>query len=155
MTNHQLEGDDASILGRAYLDALSRMDLPAIMAVLDRDIQLEYPFEASGDTRPGATRVIRGYSVVEDTLRAGLPLQKRIRFDVESVSLSAAGDTSFIECRGDVVMRDGRLYRNRYVFRFDSDQGLITRIREYMNPVTAALAFGRPIAGQHFTDPPI
>jgi ketosteroid isomerase-like protein len=39
-------------------------------------------------------------------------------------------------------MSNGRPYKNRYIFRFDVENGKIKRIREYCNPVTGALAFG-------------
>ena len=42
-------------------------------------------------------------------------------------------------------MATGLPYENRYVFRFDAEDGKITRIREYLNPVTSAIAFGIPL----------
>ncbi len=42
-------------------------------------------------------------------------------------------------------MANGRPYENRYVFRFDVENGKIRRIREYLNPVTSAVAFGLPL----------
>ena len=42
-------------------------------------------------------------------------------------------------------MTNGRPYDNRYVFRFDAEGGKLKRIREYANPVTAAVAFGIPL----------
>ncbi len=44
-----------------------------------------------------------------------------------------------------MMMANGRPYRNRYIFRFETKNGKITRIREYTNPVTSAIAFGLPL----------
>ena len=49
-------------------------------------------------------------------------------------------------------MANGRPYANRYVFRFDVEGGKIKRIREYANPITAAIAFGIPLPRQASSD---
>jgi ketosteroid isomerase-like protein len=51
----------------------------------------------------------------------------------------------FVESRGNIIMKSGHEYRNRYVFRFDVEGDIIVRLREYYNPVTSGLAFGRRI----------
>jgi len=45
----------------------------------------------------------------------------------------------FIEQWGNMVLPDGRPYRNKYVFRFSIRQGRISHVREYFNPVIARL----------------
>jgi ketosteroid isomerase-like protein len=64
------------------------------------------------------------------------------------MELSITGDGSrvFIEQRGNMVLPDGRPYRNKYVFRFSIRDGRISHVREYFNPVIAAYAFRRKIA---------
>ena len=56
----------------------------------------------------------------------------------------ADGTAAFAEAAGDMRCATGRPYKNRYVFRFDVEGGRIRRIREYVNPLTSAVAFGRP-----------
>lgn len=55
------------------------------------------------------------------------------------------GATVFVESRGNIIMSSGHEYRNRYVFRFDVEGDIIVRLREYYNPITSGLAFGRKI----------
>ena len=54
-------------------------------------------------------------------------------------------NVAFAEGLGVMTMFNGNPYRNRYVFRFDARGGKLTRIREYLNPITSAIAFGRPL----------
>jgi hypothetical protein len=54
---------------------------------------------------------------------------------------------AFLECRGVMRMANGNPYCNQYVFRFDVDldSGKIKRAREYVNPVTFAVAMHQPL----------
>ena len=61
------------------------------------------------------------------------------------VAITGDGRVVFIEAYGDVIMTNGREYRNRYVFRLTFDDGKVTTFREYYNPITSARAFGREI----------
>ncbi len=54
-------------------------------------------------------------------------------------------NVAFAEGLGVMTMANGNPYLNRYVFRFDVEGGKIKRIREYLNPITSALAFGVPL----------
>ena len=54
-------------------------------------------------------------------------------------------DVAFAYGLGVMTMANGRPYRNRYVFRFETAGGKIRRIREYANAVTSAIAFGLPL----------
>ena len=56
--------------------------------------------------------------------------------------------TVFVEVRGQVEMVNGKDYRNRYVLRFDIENGKIVCLKEFYNPIVSAIAFGREIAGQ-------
>ena len=51
----------------------------------------------------------------------------------------------FAEAMGDMEMASGKPYRNMYVFRFDLEGNKIKKLIEYRNPVTAAIAFDRPL----------
>lgn len=53
----------------------------------------------------------------------------------------ADGSRVFVEAWGDMAL-GAKPYRNRYVLRFDLRQDRIIRMREYLNPVTGAIAAG-------------
>jgi ketosteroid isomerase-like protein len=64
------------------------------------------------------------------------------------LAVSADGSRVFFEGRGHLTMSGGKIYRNRYVTRFDFVGGKIKPCKEYYNPIQSAYAFGRKIAGQ-------
>lgn len=56
------------------------------------------------------------------------------------------GKTAFVETKGDLIQRDtGASYRNVYVFKLSMQDGRITHVREYANPVTFAKLMGIPL----------
>ena len=84
-----------------------------------------------------------------ETLKGGL---KSLGSSEVELSITPDGHRVFIEQRGDILMPDGKSYRNRYVFRFTIVEGKVKAVREYYNPVTAAYAFGRKIAHKYVVD---
>jgi hypothetical protein len=71
---------------------------------------------------------------------------RRIDFTQEVVTESRDRRTAFIEAVGDMELGNGTPYRNMYVLKFETDrQGRIVHYKEYLNPVTAALATGAPL----------
>lgn len=126
----------------AYLDALQRKDLEAICSILTDDFVLEVPNNISGandtvDRWQGIDVASAGYAWAFEVIE----VSKYV--DVE-VNPSTDPNVVFIEALGDMVMANGRPYKNRYVFRFDLVDGKIRRVREYLNPVTSTAAFDRP-----------
>jgi ketosteroid isomerase-like protein len=83
---------------------------------------------------------------VRDLLWRTFLAYRRIGFVDGVVTPSSDGRVIFVEARGDFVTLDGRSYRNVYLFKlvFD-DEGAVTRIEEWTNPVTASLTWGFPI----------
>jgi ketosteroid isomerase-like protein len=107
----------------AFFRAVATKDTVALGQSLTDDAVYEIPFSESGSTEPG-----------------------QFRRYVGAAAINADGSRVFIEQRGNMVLSDGRSYRNRYVFRFAIRNGRICHVREYFNPVTAAYAFKRKIA---------
>lgn len=134
-----------AILG--FFRAVAARDAKALADSITGDAVYEIPFSESGSTEPGGLRRYVGTAEVVDfwmaTTANGLK-----NLGAEEVELSITGDGSrvFIEQRGNIVMPDGRAYRNKYVFRFSIRDGRISHVREYFNPVIAAYAFRRKIA---------
>ena len=136
-------GTPAIELGREYLRALQAKDKQAIFAILAGDFVLEVPFNISGtndysDSWQGLEAADANY---DTTFRI---IQDLVYTDLEFTAGSDP-NVAFAEGLGTMMMANGRPYRNRYVFRFESEDGKLTRIREYANPVTSAIAFGLPL----------
>lgn len=135
-----------------FFKALGSRDRTALAAAVTEDVIHEIPFAESGLTEPGSHRQFAGR---DDVVSFWLTIVPGIKVGrPEDIELSVNGDGSriFIEQRGDMTMPDGKRYRNRYVFRFDTRDGKVSHSREYFNPVTAAYAFGRPVAGKLVID---
>lgn len=132
----------------AFFKAVATKDAAALARCLTDDAVYEIPFSESGSTEPGAFRRYVGASEVIGFWTATTTDGPRSLGpeDVE-LSITADGSRVFIEQRGNMVLPDGRPYRNKYVFRFSIRDGRISHVREYFNPVTAAYAFRRKIAG--------
>ena len=136
-----------------YFRAVASRDQAALTSILAEDAVYEIPFSESGSTDPGQYRRYSGRdSVVAfwmETLKGGL---KSLGSSEVELSITPDGHRVFIEQRGDILMPDGKSYRNRYVFRFTIAEGKVKEVREYYNPDTAAYAFGRKIAHKYVVD---
>ena len=133
----------AEELGKEYLRALQAKDKGAIFAILADDFALEVPFNVSGsndysDSWRGLAAADANYDV---TFRI---IQNIVYTDLE-VTPGKDANVAFAEGLGVMMMANGRPYRNRYIFRFESAGGKLRRIREYANPVTSAISFGLPL----------
>ncbi|MGE0829358.1 MAG: nuclear transport factor 2 family protein [Hyphomonadaceae bacterium] len=137
------EGDVEAIV-RRLMTAFQRMDAKAMLDIYSDDVVIESPFHESGMTEEGAFRKYVGRAEVAKYLE-GFSQFKQLHFVDEVYRPTADGRSVYIEARGDCIMADGSPYKNRYVFRFDVDGGRIVRLVEYVNPITAAPAFGRTI----------
>jgi ketosteroid isomerase-like protein len=134
------------IVQRWFQTALAK-DRAGTMALFTEDTVVEIPFNESGRTEEGAFRRYSGLVELEAFTEASHAAEGTMGASDIELSQVEGGETIFVESRGNIVMTSGREYRNRYVFRFDLDVagGTVRRLREYYNPVTSGLAFGRPI----------
>jgi ketosteroid isomerase-like protein len=132
----------ADALVNAWLDALSRKDRPALEAMIAEDAVFEYPFDRSGKTEAGSWRSFRGRdAVLKNYVDVALARLSPIGWTEREVTRSADGSRVFVEALGDMGL-GGVPYRNRYVLRFDIKDDRITHMKEYLNPVTSAIATG-------------
>jgi ketosteroid isomerase-like protein len=130
---------------RAFLAAMAAKDRPAVAAMLDQAAVFEYPFDRSGRTEDGAWRRFDGRdAVLTGYVDNAFARIAKIAWTNERFTASADGQVVFVEARGDMRLASGATYRNLYVLRFQLRKGRISGLREYMNPVTAALAAGVP-----------
>jgi ketosteroid isomerase-like protein len=136
-----------------FFKAVAARDAAALAESMTEDVTYEIPFSESGSTEPGGfRRYVGAAEVIEFWMATTANGPKSL--GAEDVELSITGDGSrvFIEQRGNMVLADGRPYRNRYVFRFSLREGRICHAREYFNPVIAAYAFRRKIANSFLVE---
>lgn len=132
----------ADAVVNAWLDALSRKDRPALAAMIAEDAVFEYPFDRSGKTEAGSWRSFRGRdAVMKNYVDVALARLSPIGWTEREVTRSADGKRVFVEALGDMGI-NGVPYRNRYVLRFDIKDDRIVQMKEYLNPVTSAMATG-------------
>jgi ketosteroid isomerase-like protein len=134
------------IVQRWFQTALGK-DKPGTLALFTDDSVVEIPFNESGQTEEGKFRRYSGLAELTAFTEASHAAEGTMgAWDIELHRVEG-GETIFVESRGNIVMSSGREYRNRYVFRFDLDldTATIRRLREYYNPITSGLAFGRTI----------
>ncbi|NJC04246.1 ketosteroid isomerase-like protein [Sphingomonas kaistensis] len=131
---------------RAFLAAMTAKDRSAVAALIDDAAVFQYPFDRSGKTEAGSWRRFTGRdAVLTGYVDGAFAKIARIGWTEADFTPSADGRTVFVEARGDMLLATGAVYRNRYVLRFDLHRGRIRGMKEYMNPVTAALAAGLPL----------
>ena len=133
---------------RAYVAAIDAKDVEGTRALLSDDAIVELPFSESGRVDPGSFRVYRGIEEVMAFWATAFSLEGDSAgvLDAE-VTITADGRVVFIEGFGDVIMTNGRRYRNRYVMRVTVEDDKVVTTREYYNPIISAAAFGRDIGG--------
>ena len=128
-----------------FFAALEARDIQALADMFTEDITNTLPYVATGDTSPAAMRRFEGRRAVLAYFNGAAERIAQVAFRDAEITFGGDGRTVFVENHGDMVLPDGRPYRNRYVWRFEIENGQITGIREYFNPVTAAAAFNRPV----------
>ncbi len=133
----------AEKLAYQYIRALEAKDKQAILSILTDDFALEIPCNVSGtndfsDSWQGIDKADANYEL-------SFQLIEHVTYEALEVTPGRDDSVAFAEGLGVMMMANGRPYRNRYVFRFDVRDGKIRRIREYLNPVTSAVAFGLPL----------
>ncbi len=130
-----------------FFRALSSRDIALADAILDDNVIETIPLSLSGSIEP--QQIFEGKSAVLSYLQLILDNFEQIldaaTFVVETF-VSSDAQTVFVEAKGCLTVKhSAQPYRNNYVFRFNLQNGKITHIREYANPVTYAKAMGQPL----------
>jgi ketosteroid isomerase-like protein len=133
----------AERLAKAYLVALQAHDKPGMLSILADDFVLEVPMNVSGTN--DLSDSWRGMDAASANFDIAFTVIELTRLTDLEITPGQNENVAFAEARGEMRMANGRPYRNRYVFRFDVADGKIKRVREYANPITAAIAFGIPL----------
>ncbi|MDG2003298.1 MAG: nuclear transport factor 2 family protein [Novosphingobium sp.] len=136
-------GNDALALARQVIDGLERKDEAAVIAVLHEDVVLHVPFPLVEGENTTGTRRQTG-EAVHRYLEESNELTETVRFN--NIAWRTTDDgLALFQADGEVLLRDGRPYRNHYLFLFEAKNGKISQWWEYYNPVIAAIAFGAPL----------
>lgn len=114
------------------LDAIAAGDLAGVMRCLADEVVFEFPYSENGTVldKAGSERII-GFVIRTFTTRT---------FEVTGVHEVVAPDQLVIEYRSEFRADAGVDYDNSYVAIFEFRHGLITRWREYANPIPFARA---------------
>ena len=128
------EGRDVVV---AYLDAVGRLDLPAIEATFAEDVELVLPYAP-----PGFPKVSHGRAEAMKVYPDGL--MEPMRFDGYRIdALEGRPGEWLAEYTSDTtVLTTGRPYRNTYISRFSIRDGRITRLAEFFDPIVLVTALG-------------
>jgi ketosteroid isomerase-like protein len=121
----------------AYLDAVGRLDLPAIEATFAEDVELVLPYAP-----PGFPKVSRGRAEAMKVYPEGLmePMNfAGYRID----ALEGRPGECVAEYTSDTrVIPTDRPYRNTYISRFSVRDGRIVRLAEFFDPIVLVTALG-------------
>ena len=130
-------------LAEAYLDRLQAKDRDGILALLAEDFALEVPCNVSGTNDLSDS----WYGLEAAAANFDATFRKIEILKYADLLFTPGPDDriAFAEGRGVMTLATGRPYRNIYIFRFDTEHGKIRRIREYCNPITAALSMQVPL----------
>lgn len=115
--------------------ALEREDLAAAQALFAPGATFVLPYNPNGDATDTGIRRFPAMAYVTVATRS----YDNLKF-VNRVATSAADKrTLFVEATGELIVAANRQpYRNRYVFKFETDGERITRVTEYANATTVA-----------------
>jgi ketosteroid isomerase-like protein len=125
----------------AYLDAVGRLDLPAIEATFADDVELVLPYAP-----PGFPKVSHGRAEAMQVYPEGV--MEPMRFaDYRIDALEGRPGEFVAEYTSDTtVLTTGRPYRNTYISRFSVRDGRITRLAEFFDPIVLVTALGGEVA---------
>ena len=121
------------------LRALGTKDFDGFEACLHPDVLLEWPYEVM----PGYPGAQRGAAWFRDVLTASWRDFEPFAYRIEVIHDLARPDGLIAEYTSHSrYLPTGKPYSNRYVGMIDFADGLITRWREYVNPMIIADVVG-------------
>ncbi len=128
---------------KGYLEALcdldenNHRDLDRLMSFLHSDIDYEIPYQE-------VPIHIRGAAAMRAFLNAGQGLYTNVRIEPVAEYVDVTLSTVVIEAHGErLLLPDLESYKNRYLFVMSLRDGVIASVREYLNPIPAALIAAR------------
>ena len=96
---------------------------------------------------PNTPRTFEGKDAVVANLTRIIENFEQVEFVNEGLYTAEDGQTVFVEANGNFTVKGtGEPYKNTYIFVFEVNEGQITAIREYNNPLTIAETFNIPLS---------
>jgi ketosteroid isomerase-like protein len=126
---------------RRFLTGMERKDREGMLALLTDDSTMECVLGLDGNNAP--RRFWAGMAGARDHYTQAFDAVESIELTEVVINQALDPNLVFAEALGSMRMSNGRPYDNRYVFRFELRDGKIATLREYCNPVTAAISFER------------
>lgn len=112
-------------------------DLEKWSSLISDDMVWEFPFAADGQPN----RFV-GRRDVTNLASAFLAAVRELKFSTPTVHRLADEDAVFAEFSGEsTVISNGRRYKQDYAFFLRAENGKISLIREYINPLKSKQAF--------------
>ena len=135
--------EECLAVAKRLIDALTRLDTDAMLALLHEDILLEVVFPlVKGENTTGSRR--QAGKAVHEYVREVKRRTKEIRFE-NALWRTTNDGLAMFQADGNHILSDGRPYPNHYLFLFKVADGKIIHWWEYLNPVAAMRAFGGPL----------
>lgn len=124
------------------VESMERMDFEAFSQLLASDARFDNVFAL-----PNTPGTFQGRDAVIANIKEISRRFEQIEFVDERLYAAQGGRTVFVEARGNFAVKGtGAPYRNTYVFAFEVNNGQITAIREYNNPLMIAQTFNIPLS---------
>lgn len=142
------EASESVALVESFFEALQAEDLETIAPLIAGDAVLVQPMTFSGQTTTDALTRYEGHDEIMGFLTGLTQTFEPIAFSSMEFTPNADGSVVFVEMRGEFVtdpaVTDGVAapYNNLYVVRFEIADGQFVAVREYFNPVSAAVVLG-------------
>lgn len=125
----------------AAIARIENMDFQGFERLLASDARFDNLFSL-----PNTPGTFEGRDAVIANIREISERFEQIEFVDERVYVVRGGKTVFVEARGNFTVKGtGEPYQNTYVFAFEINNGKITAIREYNNPLTIIQTFNIPL----------
>lgn len=129
---------------KTFFRALEQHDTSMIEPFLAPKVREVIPFSNTG--APELWKVFEGKEAVLGYLGVIVENFSRAVLLEKKTTVSHDGNVVFLEGKGDLVHAvSGVPYNNLYVFKFTFEDGLITHVDEYANPVPYAKLVGEPL----------
>ena len=138
--------DTSKAIVEAFFHTKEKHDLEGLRALFADNIAYIFPLPASGAQENWF--VYNGKDATVEYQRKTLDAFSPLKMRDMQVTIGADGTTVFVESKGDYVSKEGKPYKNVYIFKFVLESDKIVKVFEYANPVTYALLAGLPIAGR-------
>ena len=142
--------ESRAVESKAVVEAFFRTkenhNLADLTALFADKVVYTFPLPASGAQENWF--VYEGKQATVEYQRKTLDAFSQLKMREVQITVSDDGETVFVESQGDYVSKEGKPYKNVYIFKFVLEDGKIGKVFEYANPVTYAMLVGLPIAGR-------